>query len=318
MVITRRARSRWVLAVALVALALEFGGSTGCLINPKDYPLAPESAAGEAGERSSAGGDGRVGAGGSLGAGGRGGASNAGGADTGGTRAAGGMTSVGHGGATDTGEAGAAPSDLGGEAGVAAEGGSSGDSTGGTSFPSAGATAAGSAGQSGAGGMPSTSRKRVFVTSQTFDGNFRALGDTSDANGLKGADTACNDAASKAGLGGMWIAWLSVTGGDAINRVADVAPWYLVDQVTKVFDTHSQLGAPADVPVNMTENRNTVTGPAWTGTTLLGTAHSARCGEWKNNGTSLGAWGDVGNAFDWSYKDTQYCSKEARLYCLEQ
>jgi len=68
----------------------------------------------------------------------------------------------------------------------------------------------------------------------------------------------------------------------------------------------------------MTENGDTVSGPAWTGTTLLGTAHSARCGEWKNNGTTLGAWGDAGSAFDWSYKDTQYCSKAARLYCFEQ
>ncbi|HTQ05726.1 MAG TPA: hypothetical protein VMI54_17810 [Polyangiaceae bacterium] len=160
--------------------------------------------------------------------------------------------------------------------------------------------------------------KRVFVTGQTFDGNFKELGNASDANGLSGADAACNDAATKAGLGGTWIAWLSVTGDDAINRVADVAPWYLVDQVTKVFDSHGQLAAPADVPVNMTENGDAVTGPAWTGTTLLGTAHSARCGEWKNNGTTLGAWGDVGSAFDWSYKDTQYCSKMARLYCFEQ
>lgn len=230
----------------------------------------------------------------------------------------GGAAPVSDGGRGDVGDSGAPTMEMAGETGIGAQGGSADYPAGGGGMPTAGTTGAGTSGLAGTGGSGSISVKRVFVTSKTFDGNLKAHGGTTDDNGLKGADAVCNEAAASAGLGGTWTAWLSVTGGDAINRVPDVAPWYLVDQVTKAFDTHAQLAASADVPVNMTENGDTVSGPAWTGTTLLGTAHAARCGEWKTNGTSLGAWGDVANAFDWSYKDTQYCSKAARLYCFEQ
>ncbi len=324
--------------VVLLALFVEIlgGGAPSCLINPKDYPLAQETtggedSTGEAGVQFGSGGvlsggrggtgslDGSAGSaarGGMAGIGGLTGGNSPSGDGTGGSSANAGSTDVGGTSADSGGEAGAAgsqsgaPAELGGSAGALTAGGASGSA-------GSGSEMAGTGAQSGATGGTS-SVKRVFVTSQTFDGDFKAYGNTGDADGLKGANTVCMQAAAAAGLGGTWVAWLSVTGNDAINRVADVAPWFLVDGTTKAFDTHAQLGAPANAPVNMSEHGDIVSGPAWTGTTLQGTAHSARCGEWKNNGTSLGAWGDTGNAFDWSYKDTQYCSKTARLYCFEQ
>jgi len=306
-------------ALCLLVLAVQATGTSGCLINPKDYPLAMPDNGGDGGQAE---------AGGS--------ADNRAGTGRGGTAVAlgGGACSVSSGGSagrsSETTGAGGTPTttdDAGGEAGElnnagspTTTGGSGGNSEGVGGAGIAGTAAVGAGGPSvaggGSGGAPAV--KRVFVTRETYDGNFKAHGSTSDPDGLKGANTLCNAAAEAAGLGGAWIAWLSVTGNDAINRVADVAPWYLIDQTTKVFDTHAQLASPANVPVNATEYGDIVSGPAWTGTTLLGTAQSARCGEWKNNGTTLGAWGDVGSAFDWSYKNTEACSTKARLYCFEQ
>lgn len=293
--------------VTLLALTLSPGG---CLINPKDYPLATnaiggETDSGQAGNAVSLGGDSSA-RGGTTTLGGNGGSAAHAGSSVG---AAGGTPSV-AGGAD-----GAAPpiggsAEVGGEAGnMEPQGGTGGRSDGGTS-PSLGGT--------GGTGGTTPSVKRVFVTSKTFTGDFTAYASSMDPNGLNGANIVCNQAASEAALGGQWVAWLSVTGNDAIHRVNDVAPWYLVDRTTKAFDTHDQLAASANALVNMSEYGDVVAGPAWTGTTLLGVAHSARCGEWTNEGNSLGAWGDTGNAFDWSFKDTNRCSTMARLYCFEQ
>jgi len=62
--------------------------------------------------------------------------------------------------------------------------------------------------------------KRVFVSSTKHDGNL---------GGLTGADAKCQQTADAAGLGGRWIAWVSTTTADAIDRLADVGPWYGLD-----------------------------------------------------------------------------------------
>lgn len=300
--------------VTLVAVFLVAGvGPSGCLINPKDYPLASDSpdVAGAGGEDMIAGG----------GATNRGGTASTAGQS--GQSVGGGSAGYGGKGSADGGSSGSGGSDRAGSPGAQSEGGAGGDNgLGGVEAGTTGGTSGagivgGGAGSSSRGGAGSTV-KRVFVSSSTSTGDFKAFGDTTDGNGLNGANAFCAQAAADAGLGGRWVAWLSVTGNDALNRIVDVAPWYLVDETTRVFDTHAQLASQANVPVNMDENGDTVSGRAWTGTTLLGTAHSARCDEWKNDGTQLGAWGDIGNAFDWSYKNTDWCSTTAHLYCFEQ
>jgi len=302
-----------------LALFVPAFGPSGCLINPKDYPVETsanggDDAGGQTDDAGSSGG-GAAARGGTIAFAGNGGSAARAGSDAiGGASGSPSVGGTGGGGGTSVG---GSPG-VGGEAGAdEPQSGTGGQDGGGASSSAGTGGGAGTTIQGGSGGAAPTV-KRVFVTSQTFTGDFRAYANPMEPNGLNGANIVCNQAASGAGLGGQWVAWLSVTGDDAIHRINDVAPWYLVDRSTKVFDTHDQLALPANVLINMTEHGDTASGPAWTGTTLKGVAHSARCGEWTNSGSSLGAWGDTGNAFDWSYKDTNRCSTTARLYCFEQ
>src|SRR5262245_46996381 len=64
-----------------------------------------------------------------------------------------------------------------------------------------------------------TVRKRVFVSEASHHG---------DLGGPAGADRLCGEAASAAGLGGEWTAWVSTAEVNAIQRVSE-GPWYLVD-----------------------------------------------------------------------------------------
>ena len=62
--------------------------------------------------------------------------------------------------------------------------------------------------------------KRVFVTSGKQNG---------DLGGPSGADARCQQAASAAGLGGSWVAWVSTKTEHAIDRLKDVGPWHGLD-----------------------------------------------------------------------------------------
>jgi hypothetical protein len=62
--------------------------------------------------------------------------------------------------------------------------------------------------------------KRVFVTAAGYRGDF---------GGVTGGDTICNTTAVAANLDGTWKAWLSDSTTNAIDRIDDVGPWYLLN-----------------------------------------------------------------------------------------
>ncbi len=72
---------------------------------------------------------------------------------------------------------------------------------------------------------------RVFVTATTYAPQSLGGG----ATGFAGADGFGANAAAAASLGGKWVAWLSTSSTDAIDRVTGDGPWYLVDRKTLVF-----------------------------------------------------------------------------------
>jgi len=82
---------------------------------------------------------------------------------------------------------------------------------------------------------------QVFVTSESFDGNL---------GGIDGADTKCADAASAAGLGGNWKAWISDNATNASMRIID-AQYQLLDGtvVANNLDdlTDGKINAPIDL-----------------------------------------------------------------------
>ncbi|MFL5321038.1 MAG: hypothetical protein ACJ790_15370, partial [Myxococcaceae bacterium] len=100
--------------------------------------------------------------------------------------------------------------------------------------------------------------KRVFVTSVQYPATF---------GGLAKADEACMLAVSAAGLGGNWKAWLSDSNTDAIDRISDVGPWYLVFISAvqsgdlppyKVFNNKANLKTTPLLGINFSEKADKV------------------------------------------------------------
>ena len=169
-------------------------------------------------------------------------------------------------------------------------------------------------------------RKRVFVTSDTWDGDLSSAGNGTGADpGADGADQLCTTAASDAGLGGLWRAWVSTSGGSSAGaRLADVGPWYLLDQSTLVFANKAAM-APAPVhAIDMDETGTPVVGnyPVWTGTQKSGQVMAnATCMDWTSNDSGdlavEGQAGATGSA--WTNDGTvPTCDNGAALCCFEQ
>lgn len=76
----------------------------------------------------------------------------------------------------------------------------------------------------GSSGDGATGRKYVFITSNSMP--------TSAMGGLSALDAFCGTYAAAGGLGGTWKAWASDETTNAVDRIADVGPWYLVGTST--------------------------------------------------------------------------------------
>jgi hypothetical protein len=163
---------------------------------------------------------------------------------------------------------------------------------------------------------------RVFVTSDTWTGNF---------GGLAGADADCATAAQAASLGGSWKAWLSDSTTNAIDRIQDVGPWYLVDGTTLVFHNKANLLTSPLAPITEDEN-----GQPWQGTGLYGTWSGSTnqgasdppmaggedyCVDWTSGSASDGATVGSPNEADqdWGGGGAPLpCNGTNSLYCFEQ
>lgn len=156
--------------------------------------------------------------------------------------------------------------------------------------------------------------KRIFVTSAVYAGNMGAT------TGLAGADANCVTAA--AGLGGTgWKAWLSVPGTGAASRINDVGPWYLVDGITRVFDSKAAMTQNPLNAITKTEaNQDVVTSPVWTGTIMPAANPSPNtCLSWASTSPSdLGHTGMTVGDSHWTDDANQGCNTSAHLYCIEQ
>ncbi len=188
--------------------------------------------------------------------------------------------------------------------------GASGDAAPGAVAPDGGAP-------DGAGAV-TAGTKRVFVTSTIFDGNL---------GGIAGADEKCANAAKAAMLGGVWKAWMSSSSVDAIDRISDVGPWYLVDGKTRVFNDKANLLTAPLAPISLDERGHAWAGTGyygvWSGSSEQGTrdTHSDFCADWTSDSgiddatvgdpeTTTQRWGGGGAPLD--------CTSESSLICFEQ
>ena len=166
-----------------------------------------------------------------------------------------------------------------------------------------------------------TVKKRVFVTSATYTGQFSPI---AGINGLSDADTACGDRAFSAGLGGTWVAWLSAGATDAPQRITDVSPWYLVDQTTLVFPTAASLSS-VNGPMHAIDQDETgfpvgIDSLVWTGTDSFGAGTLDTCNSWGSMATTdNGTVGDASQIVEWTETTTaETCDKMHHIYCFEQ
>ncbi|MEL6343989.1 MAG: hypothetical protein AAFV53_12795 [Myxococcota bacterium] len=177
--------------------------------------------------------------------------------------------------------------------------------------------------------------KRVFITSAKYSGDLEEpLG---VEGGLAGADALCQVHADLAELGGTWKAWLSSTrespdddAHDAIDRIADVGPWYLADRCTVVAASRTSLTINGlEAPIRLDENEVALADEdteVWTGTNRFGRddtfTNNSVCQRWTTNDTSSKAvygspyleWDNEG----WTNFDRATCTVEKRLLCMEQ
>ncbi len=162
--------------------------------------------------------------------------------------------------------------------------------------------------------------KRVFITSTAYPGNFG--GSTVAADSLAAADMICQLAAQGALLGGKWKAWLSATGVNAIDRIADVGPWYALDG-TKIFNNRDNLTTSPVNRLTVDEKgkpSNSLPITVWTGTKTGGQQGSVNCINWgSSSSTSSGVIGYADSPPNWTDSGgAAACSNTEHLICFEQ
>ena len=168
----------------------------------------------------------------------------------------------------------------------------------------------GSGGAGGAGGV-----KRVFVTETTYTG--------STMGGVAGADQKCNLSAQAAQLGGTWVAWVSSSSVNAIDRVTAAGPWVLINTSTTIFNNKANLATSPLLPINATEQGHTITTAStvthvWTGTDNGGNAAASTCNGWSSSTLAYGTIGFAYSTSGWTSYTDQDCGATNHLYCFEQ
>ena len=161
-------------------------------------------------------------------------------------------------------------------------------------------------------------RKRVFHLVNETLGKIRDSSDT--RTGLEVADADCTTAGKTYG-GGQWRAWLSSSLMNAIDRLADVGPWYRLDQQTKLFENRAGITQGPLVPIEDPADAGVGTRTFfWSGTLLDGTTSGANCTDWTEYVGGLKA--TVGRADTagpgWVAPTLESCSTYASLLCFEQ
>jgi hypothetical protein len=178
--------------------------------------------------------------------------------------------------------------------------------------------------------MQPAPHKRVFVTSSAYAGDFKNGG--TSLTGLAAADYVCNVNTGSLGIPGTFVAWLSTSTVNAIDRVTGDGPWYLLDD-TLAFPDHQSLAGTPLVPIHINElglDLSVLTPPkglVWTGTAVGGKASSilsgpTTCADWTDGtASSYGGSGNA-NAQDAYWTDlgggsAEGCSAPNRIYCFQ-
>ena len=166
---------------------------------------------------------------------------------------------------------------------------------------------------------------RVFVTSETYDGNL---------GGLSGADENCNQLAANAGVPGTYKAWLSDSSSSPRGRFRKAVVPYVLLNGTQIAENYVDLidcfGGDGfqclDNPINVDETFKIVgVGTVWTQTNTDGesifSSNFGPCEEWSTGDSEdQVVVGNINNTdATWTEAEAAFCSlQEHRLYCFQQ
>jgi hypothetical protein len=174
----------------------------------------------------------------------------------------------------------------------------------------------------------------VFLSSATYNGNL---------GGLAGADEKCQALAVAANLDGVFIAWLSSSTTDAIERLAGTAGRFaLVDGTLVALDLADLTDGSLVAPIDVTESGVTISDEAraWTGTAASGTAcfqasngecaltepsggtpQRFACNSWTETLDPFGTEAVTGIASvteEWTAEGDRDCGDLLRLVCFQR
>jgi hypothetical protein len=154
-------------------------------------------------------------------------------------------------------------------------------------------------------GSPQTGAKRIFVTATTYTGNL---------GGAASADAICTASSDAVGLGGKWTAWISTSTSDALSRIQEVGPWYLLDG-TMVFTNKANFRSMPLAPIQIDEHGAVkASNLVWTGT-LAGAIHSGSdCqGFTTEDKTVQGTYGVLGTTSSWTSSNSLGSSSRSAI-----
>lgn len=154
----------------------------------------------------------------------------------------------------------------------------------------------------------------VFVTSGVVTPS--ALG------GLAGADATCAAAASAAGLGGTYRAWLSTSTVDAKDRLASARGWVRVDGRPVVDTVADLVSGKMYYPIRISETGQDIDALGLdyviTATRETGVydPNGSACGDWTSaTGSAVGGRAR-GATRNFTYGFSSTCTGSYRLYCF--
>jgi len=174
----------------------------------------------------------------------------------------------------------------------------------------------------------SSTTKKVFVTSTTFNGDFVSVATGMGYGGSDGVDAAdyiCQDFADNAtpALTGTFKAWVSHSTSTDPNSTFTQSsdPYVLVDGVKIADDWADLIDGNLNASIMVDEDGNALGGlnRVWTNVTTAGADEGGNdCTNWTSVGGSA-RYGWTGHLGDlWTDSLTESCNTPKRLYCFEQ
>ncbi len=150
----------------------------------------------------------------------------------------------------------------------------------------------------------------AFVSSGSYTG---------DLGGVLAANERCNRLANAADLPGRYVAYLSDSHTDAVDRLESANGWIRTDGQPWASDREALLDGGFHRALNLTESGEPTAALVFTGTSSDGRRTMDNCSDWTDaseHGSSTVGLSSSLDLDSWAGMQSMRCSKPMHLYCL--